>query len=756
MNKEIHHEGWLIKSPPTKRILRARWRKRWFTLKQGEIPGQFCLEYYTDRNCRKLKGVIDLDQCEQVDSGLHLEHRKQKFQYMFDIKTPNRIYYLAAETENDMRDWVNCICQVCNLHDFTKQPGERQYYNLCDDTYESSQSTINSTFNDDIAESAATAKSKANQRELLQQQKSNIPDLIRQTENMTVETYQNNDFHYVNTSLPFNEVPPHGTSSYEANANATLERTQSLRSKPNSSINDSKSETTVNHNRSQSLIEQPTTSASLSSSSAKTVTSSTGITKRIPENLVLSDTAIEGCLEPSPALSTCSGPYIPISECYSGTKFMCDDNPTTPLNNLDPKFYTTPRSDKQIGLNLTVSHSYSPKIYNCPQQLRPRSGRSSPTDSESVFTDDEDWPHSAQLRDSMDRNARPSDSSVENEAIVFTYKQRFSKMPDDSKGAAAAEDQDKNLRLTKPKKLIGPISTCDDEKNREMIQFSDTENTSPAIGPKDSSSCVEESYDIPRSHNLPYYNLNPFNQASPRSCKEFIRSSTPNLNSDVDPVFSPISSKTLPRPHFYTNAAPTKTEGNVFRYDFIEQPGAPAVNRSLKPKLNLEEKGPGEEKSPLRPPSIDRKLKPAAYKDVLQPHSSTSLRRSANPKSLVMSSDSDFVINHKDLETRTLPRIISTASNRYNSSNANLRNSTISSKSNAALQYLELDVSNPPPPRLKNTNSTSLSSGEPSHSLDIPSRVAVPSSVEYKFVDFLKTEAFKRVKEDAEKNRRKD
>lgn len=103
-----------------------RWRKRWFTLKQGEIPGQFCLEYYTDRNCRKLKGVIDLDQCEQVDSGLHLEHRKQKFQYMFDIKTPNRIYYLAAETENDMRDWVNCICQVCNLHDFTKQPGERQ------------------------------------------------------------------------------------------------------------------------------------------------------------------------------------------------------------------------------------------------------------------------------------------------------------------------------------------------------------------------------------------------------------------------------------------------------------------------------------------------------------------------------------------------------------------------------------------------------------------------------------------------------
>lgn len=94
-----------------------RWRRRWFTLKQGEIPEQFCLEYYTDRNCRKLKGIIDLDQCEQVDCGLRLENRKQKFQYMFDIKTPKRTYYLAADSAEDMRDWVNCICQVCHLHD---------------------------------------------------------------------------------------------------------------------------------------------------------------------------------------------------------------------------------------------------------------------------------------------------------------------------------------------------------------------------------------------------------------------------------------------------------------------------------------------------------------------------------------------------------------------------------------------------------------------------------------------------------------
>ena len=44
-----------------------RWRRRWFVLRHsGELPGQYFLEYYTDRNCRKLKGKIDLDQCEQV------------------------------------------------------------------------------------------------------------------------------------------------------------------------------------------------------------------------------------------------------------------------------------------------------------------------------------------------------------------------------------------------------------------------------------------------------------------------------------------------------------------------------------------------------------------------------------------------------------------------------------------------------------------------------------------------------------------
>lgn len=86
-------------------------------MKQGELPAQFFLEYYTDESCRKRKGVIDLDQVEQIDAGLRLDKQSIKFQHIFDMKTPNRTYYLAADTEKEMKDWVMVICQVCNLQE---------------------------------------------------------------------------------------------------------------------------------------------------------------------------------------------------------------------------------------------------------------------------------------------------------------------------------------------------------------------------------------------------------------------------------------------------------------------------------------------------------------------------------------------------------------------------------------------------------------------------------------------------------------
>ncbi|KAG8196653.1 hypothetical protein JTE90_006563 [Oedothorax gibbosus] len=112
----VVHDGWLVKSPPEKRIVKPKWHRRWFVLKHsGLLPGQFILEYFTDNSCRKLKGKIDLDQCEQIDAGLPVGSKIAGYQHMFDIRTPKRTYYLLAETEAEMNKWVECICSVCGL-----------------------------------------------------------------------------------------------------------------------------------------------------------------------------------------------------------------------------------------------------------------------------------------------------------------------------------------------------------------------------------------------------------------------------------------------------------------------------------------------------------------------------------------------------------------------------------------------------------------------------------------------------------------
>ncbi|XP_063892061.1 uncharacterized protein LOC110373862 isoform X6 [Helicoverpa armigera] len=143
MSKNIVFEGWLTKSPPNRRIWRTvsstlawhftfvdrcvflliqRWRRRWFALRQsGELPGQYFLDYYADRNCRRLKGTIDLDQCEQVDAGLHMERQGQApcntnmRGSVFTIQTQRRTYHLEAECEQEMEKWVDAICRVCGL-----------------------------------------------------------------------------------------------------------------------------------------------------------------------------------------------------------------------------------------------------------------------------------------------------------------------------------------------------------------------------------------------------------------------------------------------------------------------------------------------------------------------------------------------------------------------------------------------------------------------------------------------------------------
>lgn len=98
--------------------------------------------------------------------------------------------------------------------------------------------------------------------------------------------------------------------------------------------------------------------------------------------------------------------------------------------------------------------------------------------------------------------------------------------------------------------------------------------------------CVEENYDIPRSHQMPYYNLNnsqdneDHDGISPTlsTLSDAITVSTPNLAGRFSSMsmVSATSSKfstmhNASRTHSYTNAAPSNVDGNVFRYDFHEQ-----------------------------------------------------------------------------------------------------------------------------------------------------------------------------------------
>lgn len=83
--------------------------------------------------------------------------------------------------------------------------------------------------------------------------------------------------------------------------------------------------------------------------------------RKIPENLNLANS-----IKLDTASTSASGPYIEISKCKTGYPLIDRDNPMTPLNSLDPRFYDTPRNHDESGLNLTTDQPYSPKRNNIP------------------------------------------------------------------------------------------------------------------------------------------------------------------------------------------------------------------------------------------------------------------------------------------------------------------------------------------------------------------------------------------------------
>ncbi|XP_043969385.1 GRB2-associated-binding protein 1 isoform X19 [Gambusia affinis] len=114
---EVVCSGWLRKSPPEKKLRRYAWKKRWFVLRSGRMTGDpDVLEYYKNDTAKKPIRVIDLNLCQQVDAGLSFRKKDLENSFIFDIKTIDRVFYLVADTEEDMNKWVRNICDICGFN----------------------------------------------------------------------------------------------------------------------------------------------------------------------------------------------------------------------------------------------------------------------------------------------------------------------------------------------------------------------------------------------------------------------------------------------------------------------------------------------------------------------------------------------------------------------------------------------------------------------------------------------------------------
>ncbi|CAH2301083.1 Hypothetical predicted protein [Pelobates cultripes] len=93
------------------------WKRRWFVLRSGRLTGDpDVLEYYKNDHAKKPIRIIDLNLCEQVDAGLAFNKKEFENSYIFDIKTIDRVFYLVAESEEEMNKWVRSICDICGFN----------------------------------------------------------------------------------------------------------------------------------------------------------------------------------------------------------------------------------------------------------------------------------------------------------------------------------------------------------------------------------------------------------------------------------------------------------------------------------------------------------------------------------------------------------------------------------------------------------------------------------------------------------------
>ncbi|MEQ2164269.1 hypothetical protein GOODEAATRI_004786 [Goodea atripinnis] len=109
--------GQAVTQAPDPPVPHGAWKKRWFILRSGRMTGDpDVLEYYKNDSAKKPIRVIDLNLCQQVDAGLTFRKKDLEHSFIFDIKTIDRVFYLVADTEEDMNKWVRNICDICGFN----------------------------------------------------------------------------------------------------------------------------------------------------------------------------------------------------------------------------------------------------------------------------------------------------------------------------------------------------------------------------------------------------------------------------------------------------------------------------------------------------------------------------------------------------------------------------------------------------------------------------------------------------------------
>ena len=100
-------QGILLVSNQSAFLSLLQWTKRYFVLYSNKL-----LYYYkNEREKRPIKDPIKLDNCKCVEANLNHE----RFKFVFSVVLPQRIYYLVADTQLEMEDWVGKLIKVCGF-----------------------------------------------------------------------------------------------------------------------------------------------------------------------------------------------------------------------------------------------------------------------------------------------------------------------------------------------------------------------------------------------------------------------------------------------------------------------------------------------------------------------------------------------------------------------------------------------------------------------------------------------------------------